>query len=378
MKTNFISMKKMFLLAFALMSINMYGQENKANKPVIGVLNIDTKGINMQPDQMGNLLRIEIEKLDTFAVIDRYDALYLIEKNNIIVNNCYGKICLVENGKLLKADKMIGGSVEIFGDIIIISLRYIDVKSESIEKTQVKEFLNLQNELQSMIKITVNEMFGYHNDQDLIMRLTKKFNYENLTTNPDKNIVKLSGPRLGFITYTGKNAQYLSDAKNKGGFDAFPMMFQFGYQFEKQYLNEGNFQALFEFVPMITGLDQGFFVPSVTVMHGLRNNKWGWEFAFGPTINVNTYAKGYYDSNNNWVTRYDDNFISEGIPLTERLDSRGYAKLTTGFIFACGKTFKSGKLNIPVNVWLRPDKNGWMFGASFGFNARKDNDLKLK
>ena len=57
--------------------------------------------------------------------------------------------------------------------------------------------------------------------------------------------------------------------KNVGGFDAYPAMFQFGYQFEKQYLNEGNFQALFEFIPMISGLEQNTFIPSFTLMNGL-------------------------------------------------------------------------------------------------------------
>ncbi|MBI4946147.1 MAG: hypothetical protein HY840_07075 [Bacteroidetes bacterium] len=369
MKTNFASLKKVLLGVVVLLSINLYGQ--KKAKPVIGVLNIDTKSINMQPDQMGNLVRIELDKLDTFEVIDRYDALYLIEKNNIKVNNCYGKICLVENGKLLNADKMLGGSVELFGETIIMTMRYIDVNSATIEKTQVKEFLNLQNELQTMIRITIHDMFGYKNNEEVVTRLTKKFNFENLTNNPDKAIVKLTGPRLGFICYTGNNSRLIERKKGDGGFDAFPMMFQFGYQFEKQYLNEGSFQALFEFVPMVTGLDQGYFIPSVTVMHGLRNNKWGWEFAFGPTFGINTYAKGYYDTNDHWVIKGDQDYI-EGQDLTERLDSRGDARLTTGFVFACGKTFKSGKLNIPVNIWIRPDKNGWFFGASFGFNARRD------
>ena len=36
-----------------------------------------------------------------------------------------------------------------------------------------------------------------------------------------------------------------------------------------------------------------------------------------------------------------------------------------------GKTFKSGKLNIPVNVYVIPSKDGIRMGASFGFNAKR-------
>jgi hypothetical protein len=36
-----------------------------------------------------------------------------------------------------------------------------------------------------------------------------------------------------------------------------------------------------------------------------------------------------------------------------------------------GKTFRSGRLNIPVNAYVRPNyKSGSQFGISFGFNAR--------
>lgn len=35
------------------------------------------------------------------------------------------------------------------------------------------------------------------------------------------------------------------------------------------------------------------------------------------------------------------------------------------------KTFKSGKLNIPVNFYVVPNKEGIRVGASFGFNAKK-------
>ena len=68
----------------------------------------------------------------------------------------------------------------------------------------------------------------------------------------------------------------LQARESGGGFNANPLMFQFGYQFEVQYLNQGSFQALFEFIPMITGLDQGKFLPSISVLNGMRSNISGW------------------------------------------------------------------------------------------------------
>ena len=149
-------------------------------------------------------------------------------------------------------------------------------------------------------------------------------------------------------------------------------MFQFGYQWEKQYLNEGNFQALFEFVPIITGLEQGMFIPSFTVLNGIRDNKNGWEFAFGPTFTINRVADGYYE-NGEW--HLSNEMYNDSIPNTHtyvtRMDSRGHIKLSSGFVFAFGKTIKSGNLNMPINIFINPNKDGMRFGISFGYNAKK-------
>lgn len=325
----------------------------------------------MDPTQMGNLVRIELEKLDTFDVMDRYDVAYVVEKNKLNIGNCYGKLCLVEIGNVINSEKMFAGSVELYGETIIITFRQVDVKTASIEKTQVMEFLNLPKELQSMINITIHQMYGLKNDPDMMTRLTKKFNYESSTNNPNEERLNLSGPRMGFTVFTGETARYLHESKQTGGYEAIPVMFQFGYQFEKQYLNEGNFQALFEFIPIVTGLDQGLVIPSFTVLNGLRSNRNGWEFAFGPTVSVVTRTEGYFQDGT-WHRRTEwRDSIPNPNPIEERLDSRGYLALNSAFVFACGKTFKSGKLNIPVNAYVMPSKGGFRFGASFGFNAKK-------
>ena len=41
----------------------------------------------------------------------------------------------------------------------------------------------------------------------------------------------------------------MTSSKNSGGFDMFPISSMIGYQFEKQYLSSGDFQALIEFIP---------------------------------------------------------------------------------------------------------------------------------
>jgi len=201
--------------------------------------------------------------------------------------------------------------------------------------------------------------------------LSEKDKLADAINTPMADRLKLNGPRMGFTMFTGTTADLLRKPEHEGGFDASPVMFQFGYQIETQYLNSGNFQALFEFIPTITGLDQGLFIPSLTILNGIRSNKSGWEFAFGPTVSLTKQADGYYQ-NDEWVRitpEMDRSTINE--PITTRLDSRGDFAISPGFVFAVGKTFRSGKLNIPVNAFVIPGRDGVRFGVSFGYNSRK-------
>jgi hypothetical protein len=374
MKTTF---KSIVLFGAAFLYINSsVAQDVKKEKQTLTILSIDINGLKSEPQQMGNLVRTELEKLDTFEVMDRYDVAYMVEKNKLSINNCYGKLCLTEIGETIHADKMLSGSIELYPKSIIYTLRLIDVKTKSIEKTTVMEFLNLPEELQAFTNVTVRTMFNKSVDQNLLAKLTQRNGFDNALNNPKKDRLRLDGPRLGFVTFTGNTANILQADKSVGGFEAFPMMFQFGYQFEKQYLNEGKIQALFEFVPMITGVDQGYFIPGFSLLHGLRSNINGWEFALGPTINLSPKARGYYDTTNTWhrEQEWTNNPENEGVknPFTikERLDSRGDYAIQTGFVLAFGRTFKSGKLNLPVNMYVIPGKDGFRIGASLGFNAK--------
>lgn len=381
----------------------------------------------MTTQAMGSLVRTELEKLDTFAVTDKYDIGYLLDKsrfnsvvyydsakvnnrykvirvsgnayntfskkdtlelvdtynsvffadrNRQFVNSCFGKLCLVEIGETVGSDKMLSGSVERYGKALVVTLRLIDVKNKSIEKTYVREFLNLPEEIQNIIYISVREMFRYPVDKNLIAKLTDRAEFDNALNNPNKERLCLDGPRLGGVFYTGEMQQRLMESKLSGGFDAIPLMFQFGYQFEKQYLNEGRFQALFEFIPMITGVDQGYFIPSLTLLHGFRDNIHGWEFALGPTVHLITTSKGYFDQDHRWQLQSawendpDNKNLKNPYPVQERLDSRGDYTIHTGFVFAVGRTFKSGKLNIPVNIYCIPGRYSSRIGLSVGFNAK--------
>ncbi len=345
----------------------------QSNKPLLAVADIDINeimpnGLNYSyPD----LVMMEMLKIQQYELLDRYDMNYLAKKEKIEIAGCFSRICLVDIGKALQVQKVLTGSILTVGDNLVITFRLLDVASGNIEKTHSVEYLKLPTELKMMVRITLQEMFGQPIDEEQKKKLTMRNDYDGSANNPYKLRLRSDGPRMGFTYFSGEIAGRLAESRSVGGYEAQPLMFQFGYQFEKQYLNEGNFQALFEFIPMMTGLDQGLFIPSVTIMNGLRNNKNGWEFAFGPTFSVVQEAKGFYaPGSERWTLRTQVDSLPDGVELISRLDSRGEPSIQTGFVFAAGKTFKSGKLNIPLNVYVIPNNKGLRFGVSVGFNAK--------
>jgi hypothetical protein len=371
-------MKRLTLFAAVLLGMCYitYGQKI-SSPPLVAVFPIDSKGVVLDPHQLANLIRIELEKAGLFNVYDRYDLASKLEKEKLSLENCYSRNCLLESGKTLGVSKVISGSVERYNEKILITLKLLDIESGKVEKNQINEFLNVQPSLQAMLAICLRDMLGLPNDKDLVNKLTSPA-YESSLNNPGVNKLNLSGPRMGFVVAMGEEGSRIRGSMESGGFDALPLMSQFGYQFESQYLNSGNFQALVEFIPLVTGIDQGFFIPSFTVLNGLRNNKSGFEFAFGPTFSIGRRAVGYYDQNGNWHLKDEWQEVDpNGNPLPNpnalltRIDSRGNPMFSSGFVFAFGKTFKSGNLNIPVNLFIIPGKEGVRAGISFGFNTKK-------
>ncbi len=362
----------------------MAGTSDGAILKTIAVLNIDTKDLDLDPVAMGNLVRLELEKTKVYNVMDKYEVAYIVEKEGLDISNCYGTTCLMDVAKSLKVDKFITGQAESFGDKIIINLRLIDVESSLMEKSDVTEYQNIPEEIKIMVEISVKKLLGLEIDPNLVNLLV---NYEDPITSTRTHL-KLNGPRMGVAYITGDIAKRLTDPKSQGGFDGYPYLSQFGYQYEIQYLSAGNFQALVEFLVMLNGLEQKFFNPNLVFLNGFRMGRSGWEIAFGPTVSLRKtlIVPGFYDKDgyidgiadmwyplevlDEWNANNDIE-IPVGYEDKEILDSRGDYTIGTGWIWAIGKTFKSGYLNIPVNAYVSPDRDGWYIGLSIGFNVSK-------
>lgn len=362
-------LKSIICIVLAFNLFNAIAQERQT----ISIISIDTKGLDVDNETMAGIMRLELEKINQHEVLDKYDVNDVLTANNIDPATCFGKNAVVNAGKLLAADWMLTGNVELFGEKIIMVLRLIDVEAETIATTSVMEYLNVQNEIQTMAMISMNDLLGIANDPHLVDLL---INY-NLPITSAKTTVKLNGPRMGAAFTSGATGQRLMASRDEGGYNMFPITSMFGYQYEVQYLSSGDFQALIEFIPAVTGLESGNFIPSLSIMNGFRFNDSGFELGLGPIFRAVKRIEGFYDPNNNdrWTLISEVDEVPAGVSREYALDNRGEVESSLGMIVAIGKTFRSGYLNIPVNIYFSPRKEGTVYGFTFGFNTSKKPKL---
>ena len=139
--------------------------------------------------------------------------------------------------------------------------------------------------------------------------------------------VNLSGPRVG-VTFLTNGIR--GKLRHDTTLDVGSAITQFGWQKEKRFMSsDTGFTGVTEFVFLLGGMDQGVVLPSINWLVGMRTVK-GMEFAVGPNI------------------------TPAGIAMA----------------LAAGVTFRSGNLNVPVNIAAVPSKYGARVSLLAGFNMR--------
>jgi hypothetical protein len=139
--------------------------------------------------------------------------------------------------------------------------------------------------------------------------------------------VDLSGPRFGLTVLSDGTVASLKER----GISVRPLISQFGWQFERRLLvNSDGVTALMEWVPLLSGLEQGVALPSLNWLVGVRTPS-GTEFGIGPNI----------------------------------------TPVGVGLVIAGGVTVRSGGINVPLNFAIASSKSGPRVTILTGFNLRR-------
>jgi len=337
--------------------------------PVITLAGIEVKGTKLDSSLVTDLVIHELRKLNIYDVTNRRDAEYAAAQEGFSLQDCFSKQCMLRIGKLTESQKVMGGSIERFSDKIYLTFRLVDVPTGQVVNSFSMEFLNLEDRVALMIEITLKKMHNLAYDEESYKKVTTVQTLENTLNNPNVSKLNLSGPRFGFGMMLGPDARDYRRPENQGGWGVEPIASHIGYQFEVSYLNQGNIQGLFEFIPLINAIEQGSFIPSLGILHGIRSNKTGFEFAVGTNFSTVTRKTGYYTDNGIWKE-------GKNLEGTEKptLHRDGKLRLEGGLVLALGKSFRSGNMNFPVNAYAVIRKDSPRIGLSLGFNTRRNSN----
>ena len=379
-------MKKTLLILITIAFVNGINAQSNSS---VAVANPNVEGLYATPSICAKIIRLELSKLNKYSVYDAFDMEEVYAQDSSYRNNCLSKSCLIEFGNKLKADYMITGSYDLLANKIVITLKMIDVKNGTIYKSGLREFTNQEKELQRMTEIVMKEMLSVPVNNELVDRL--KFD-NDIIMKSNVGKVSNSGPRVGVGVMTGSFYEYANRSTQQGGLDIFPAVSMIGYQLEAQYVGTDNFSALAEFILNVNGLEQGKFIPTLSILNGFRFGNAGWEFAFGPGFTLTktstgTFVNDVYTTNNEWddiwssqwdpnSSTYNEHMQAPGYTdvvdqMEETLDDRADVKGAFMFVMAFGRTFRAGALNIPVNVFYSSRQGGGIAGINVGFNVTK-------
>lgn len=153
----------------------------------------------------------------------------------------------------------------------------------------------------------------------------------------------MSGPRFG-LTYVGIKEE-LKQRLPPGEFHR--VISQFGWHFEHQITPEGGGpQFLIQAVPMVAGVEHGYFIPNVTVAVGIRLPG-GFESGIGPNIQL---------------------------PKNLEFD-RG--EVSSALLVAVGKTFHYGGVSIPMNIAYAFNPNGNRVSFVLGYAIQRTRSRRI-
>jgi TolB-like protein len=124
-------------------SLNAAPQQNKkalflvngidSKKQSIAVLDLDGYGISSSESRaLTNRLTTELFKSKVFNVVERAKTEEILDEQGFQLSGCTSSECLIEAGKLLNVELMLGGSISKVGSYYSIELRIINVENGAI------------------------------------------------------------------------------------------------------------------------------------------------------------------------------------------------------------------------------------------------------
>lgn len=207
----------------------------------------------------------------------------------------------------------------------------IKVKIEEVSGTDIK-YRKFDNPDGPLFYIPKNDVFMVRYEdgskETFVEKPAQQAKKNTKTSYVQPQVKRLSGPRIG-ITHVGPGQMREGLKENFGGT---PTLSQFGWAFESRlFTTKQGASGTLTFIPLVAGVEQGLFLPSITGLVGVRTSG-GIDFGIGPNLSVGG----------------------------------------AGLAMMAGTTVKLQGIEIPVHIAAVPTNKGIIFNFLAGFNIPKD------
>lgn len=158
-------LKKKFVLGLILVfSTLIYAQIS------IAVLDLEGKGLTeLEASILTDRLRHELFQTGQYRVVERDMMGEIIDEQGFQLSECTSTECMVEIGRLLGVDQMVGGSVSKFGSMYSISVRLISVETGEILGTATYDH---EGRIEDLLKygmgVVSNELSGMKDEESIV------------------------------------------------------------------------------------------------------------------------------------------------------------------------------------------------------------------
>jgi TolB-like protein len=135
-------MKKTLMSALVLIMASSAVLAQTAKKTAVAVMPLRGSDISeTEAKFLTERLTIELQRTDSFEVLERDKMDEILKEQGFQQTGaCDETACLVEAGRLLPVQKMIGGSAGKVGNIYSAQVRLIDLKTGKVEKTATRDY----------------------------------------------------------------------------------------------------------------------------------------------------------------------------------------------------------------------------------------------
>ena len=120
-------MKKLLIILPFLSIMGLYSQTT------IAVLEHEAKGVaEVEASALTDRLRIELFKTGLFTVVERGMMEEILHEQGFQQTGCTSDECIVEVGRLVGVEQIVGGSISKVGELYSINSRIVSVESSKI------------------------------------------------------------------------------------------------------------------------------------------------------------------------------------------------------------------------------------------------------